>query len=129
MTSAPSENRDGFGEQAVQRERLVLATRHQAFQHEASDLLHREAADDQRIEAVEGAEHALHQPAALRGVGIDVGHLGEGRRQRRSPMHRDRMQGFRAGIVATRGNRRKYCCEADGGESEASDHALKDPGG
>ena len=87
----------GFGEQAVQRERLVVAPHHQALEHEAAfereapDLLHGDAPDDQRVEAVEGPEHALHQPAALRGVGIGVGHMGEIGRHRRRAMHGDRV--------------------------------------
>ncbi len=68
---------DAFGQQAVEREGLVIAARHQAFDHEAPDLLDGEAADDQGIEAVEGAEHAPDQPAALRRIGIGVGHMGE----------------------------------------------------
>ena len=54
---------DRAREQAVEREGLVIAARHQAFEHVAADRLHGEALDDERIEAVERAEHALHQPA------------------------------------------------------------------
>ena len=56
---------DRAGDQPVERERLVVAARHQAFDHVAADRLQRDAPDDQGIEAVEGAEHAVHQAAAL----------------------------------------------------------------
>ena len=46
---------DGLGEQAVERERLVIAARHQALDDEAPHLLHGKPAHDQRIEAVEGS--------------------------------------------------------------------------
>ncbi len=45
--------------------------------------------DDQRIEAVEGAEHAVHQAAALRRGRIGVAHPGEACRQRRLAVHGD----------------------------------------
>ena len=63
---------DGAGEQAVEREWLVIAARQQAFDHVAADLRQREAFDDERVEAVEGAEHALRQSAALgrRRIGV-----------------------------------------------------------
>ena len=80
---------DALGEQAVKREGLVIAARHQALDHEAADLLHGKTPDDQRIEAVEGAEHAPDQPAALGRIGIGIGHMGEIGRQRRRAMHRD----------------------------------------
>ena len=79
------------GQQAVKRKGLVIAARHQAFDHEASDLLHGEAPDDQRIEAVEGTENTLHQPAAFRRLGIGIGHMGEIGRQGRGAVHRDGM--------------------------------------
>ena len=83
-----------FGQQAIQREGLVIAPRHQAFDHEAPldaypDLLHGDAPDDQRIEAVEGSEKALHQPAAFRRIGIGIGHMAEIGRQGRRAMHGD----------------------------------------
>ena len=56
---------DAFGEQAVERERLVIAARQQALDHVAADIGRRQALDDERIETVEGAEHALHQLAAF----------------------------------------------------------------
>ena len=40
---------DASREQPVKREGFVIAARHQAFDHEAADLLHRKTTDDQRI--------------------------------------------------------------------------------
>ena len=80
-----------FGQQAIQRERLVIAARHQALDHVAADIRRREPFDDQRIEAVEGAENALHQPAAFGRVRIDVGKRRKIRRQGRFAMHGDGM--------------------------------------
>ncbi len=84
---------DRARQQTVERERLVVAARHQALDDIAADRLHGETLDDQRIEAVEGAEHALGQPAALRRIGIDVGQRGEIARQRRRAVHGDSGQG------------------------------------
>ena len=78
-----------FCQETVQRESLVIASRHQAFDHEAADLLHGEAPDDQGIEAVEGPENALHEAAAFRRIRIGVGHMAEIGRQRRRAMHGD----------------------------------------
>ena len=39
---------DALGQQAVERESLVIAARHQALDHVAPDLLNGEAPDDQR---------------------------------------------------------------------------------
>ena len=63
---------DRAGEQPVERERLVVAARHQALDDVAADTCCSGAMpfDDERIEAVEGAEHALHQAAALRRAGL-----------------------------------------------------------
>ena len=64
-------------QQTIECEGLVIAPRHQTFNHKAPDLLHGEAPDDQGIEAVEGAEKTLHQPAAFRRFGIGIGHMGK----------------------------------------------------
>ena len=64
---------DGPRQQSIERERFVIAARHQALDHKAADRLHGETLDDERIEAVERAEHALDQPAALWCVGVDIG--------------------------------------------------------
>ena len=82
---------DAPGEQAVKRERLVIAARHQALDHVASDLLNGETPDDQRIEAVEGSEQPPGQPSALRRVRIGVGHVGEIGGQSGRAVHRDRV--------------------------------------
>ena len=80
---------DRAREQAVERERLVVAARQQALDHVAADLRQREAFDDERVEAVEGAEHALRQPAALGRRRIGVARMVEARRQRRFAVHGD----------------------------------------
>jgi hypothetical protein len=79
----------GFSQQAVKRKSLVIAPRHQAFHHKSPHLLHGDTPDDQGIEAVEGTENALYQPAAFRRVGIGIGHVGEIGRQSRRAMHGD----------------------------------------
>ena len=61
---------DAVGEQAVERERLVIAARQQALDHVAADIGGGQAFDDERIEAVEGAEHALHQRPPLGAAGL-----------------------------------------------------------
>ena len=86
---------DGARQQAVERERLVIAARHQALDHVAADRLHREALDDHRIEAVEGAEHALDQPAALGRVGVGIGKRDKAVSHGRFAVHGDSMSRFR----------------------------------
>ena len=76
-------------QQAIKRERLVITARHQALDHEAPDLLHGEAPDDQGVEAVEGSKQTLHQAAAFRRIGICIGHVGEIGRQGRLAVHGD----------------------------------------
>ncbi|MGY3458906.1 hypothetical protein ACVWW5_004356 [Bradyrhizobium sp. LM3.4] len=78
---------DRSGEQAVERERLVIAAREQALDHVVPHLLHGQSLDDEGIEAVEGAENAPGQPATLGGIRIDVGHVGEIGRHRRLAVH------------------------------------------
>ena len=82
---------DAPGEQAIEREGLVIAARHQAFDHKTPDLLDGDAADDEGIEAVEGSKQAPDQPAALRRIGIGVGHVRETGRQGRFAVHRERV--------------------------------------
>ena len=86
---------DRARQQTVERERLVIAARHQAFDHVAADRLHGEALDDEGIEAVEGSKHALHQPAALRRIGIGIGQHGKAVRHCRRAVHGDGMSRFR----------------------------------
>ena len=74
---------DRTRQQPVKRERFVVTARHQALDHVTAEVLHRETFDDERIEAVERAEHALHQPAALRSIRIGIGKLGKIVRHRR----------------------------------------------
>ena len=78
-----------FCQQTVEREGLVIAPCHQALDHKAPDLLHCKTPDDEGVEAVKGAENTLNQPAPFWRVGIDIGHMGKIRRQRRCTMHSD----------------------------------------
>jgi hypothetical protein len=82
---------DAFGQQAIERESLVIAARHQALDHEAPDLLNGDAADDQGIEAVEGSEDTPDQPPALWRIGIGVRHVREVAGEGRCAMHRQRV--------------------------------------
>src|SRR4051812_8685029 len=84
---------DRLRKQAIKGEGLVLAARHQALDDVtalevvAAYLLDRDAPDDHRIEAVEGAEIAPDQAATLGGIGIEVRQVVEISRQRRLAMH------------------------------------------
>src|SRR5947208_13788972 len=51
--------------QSVKREWLVIAARHQTFDHVAANGRWSDPFHNEGIEAVEGAEHALHEAAAL----------------------------------------------------------------
>ena len=81
---------DRTGDQAVEREGLVLRARHQGLEdHGVQPLGGRAGLEVEGVQAVESAEHAEPQPAALRRVGIGVGELPEVRRERRGAVHRD----------------------------------------
>ena len=80
---------DAARQQAVERERLVVAARHQALDDVAAHRLQGETLDDERIEAVERAEHALDDPPALGRVGIGIGQRGKVVRHGRRAMHGD----------------------------------------
>src|SRR5262249_2262745 len=56
---------DCLRHQAVERERLVIAARHQALDHVAADGGRGKSLDDERIEAVESAEDAPRYASAL----------------------------------------------------------------
>ena len=97
---------DRARQQAVERERLVIAAHQQALVDRAAQLRRRQSLHDERVEAVEGAEHAAHQAPALGGVGIDVAEGGKIRRQRRLAVHRDGVARLRRGSGHRRsGNR------------------------
>ena len=81
-------------QQPVKRERFVVTARHEAFDHVAAEVLDSETFDDERIEAVEGAEHALYQPAALRGVRIGIRKLDKIVRHGRGAVHGDGVSGL-----------------------------------
>ena len=64
---------DAARNQSVKRERLVIAARHQAFDHVAANGRWSDPFYNERIEAVEGTEHALHQAAVLGRGGFGIG--------------------------------------------------------
>src|SRR5262249_1939705 len=90
--------------EAVERKRLVVAARHQAFDHVTADdvgaahqrrahALGEQALHDEWIETVEGAEHALHEPAAFGRSWIGIAQLREPRRERRLAVHGNAVAG------------------------------------
>ncbi len=111
---------DAFRQQSVESESLVIAARHQAFDDEPPDLLHREAPDNKRVEAVKGAEGAPDQPAALRRVGIGIGHMGEIGRNRRGAMHGDRIAFGGLGLAGAR-HRRQAERDREAGDGSKAD--------
>ena len=80
---------DGARQQAVERERLVVVARHQALDDVTAHRLHGEALHDEWIEAVESAEHALDDAAALRRIGIGIRQGDKILRHGRRAMHGD----------------------------------------
>src|SRR5262249_20832007 len=79
------------------------AARHQAFDHVAADRRRRDPLHDERVEAVEGAEHALNETSALGGVRVYVRQPREAFGQRRLAVHGDAMPrlggiGFAGGL-------------------------------
>src|SRR5262249_50950315 len=85
----------------IKRKRLVIAARHQALDHVAADRRRCDALYDERIEAVEGAEHALYQAAALGCGGGWRGGRG-GAPRRRAPPPPGRWRGGPPGAGASR---------------------------
>ena len=91
---------DRFGEQPIERERLVEAAGHQALDDKFPDARRRYALDDERVQVLERAKDAERQPAAFRGRWIDVGKGFEIIRKERAAMKRDGMAGRGAGRSA-----------------------------
>jgi len=85
---------DALRHQAVERERLVVPARHQAFDDIAADRLHGEALHDQRVEAVERAEHAFDHASAFRRLGVGVRHNGKIARHGGRAVHGDSGRGL-----------------------------------
>ena len=77
------------GDEAVERERLVESSRHQAFDHELADALNRLTTDDHGVQVIEGARRGERDAAALRRVGHDIREGGKVRGQVRLAMHGD----------------------------------------
>ena len=78
---------DATRNQSVKRKRLVMAARHQAFDDVAADGGGSDPLHDERIETVEGAEHALHQAPAFGCIGVGIGETGEALGPRRCAVH------------------------------------------
>ena len=82
---------DSVGEQAIECEGLVIAARQQALDRVAADIRRSETFDDQMIETVESAQHALDQLAAFAGFRIGISRRAEIRRPGRFALHGDGM--------------------------------------
>jgi hypothetical protein len=80
---------DAFGDQPVERERLVAAARHQALVDVLANVAGRHPPDDESVEAIEGAQGAQHEPITLGCSGIDIREVLEPRRMLRGAMHGD----------------------------------------
>jgi hypothetical protein len=89
-------NLDGFRDQPVERERLVQATCHQAFDGEVADAESRHALDYQLVETVKRPGIAKDETPAFWRVGIDVGEVSEARRLFGLAIERNGMRGFGA---------------------------------
>ena len=63
---------DAFGNKPVKRERFVIAAREKRLVNIVPHARDRSALHDERIEAVERAEHAEPQSAALRSVRVNI---------------------------------------------------------
>jgi hypothetical protein len=70
---------DAFRDQAVERERLVAAARHQALEHVLAHVAGGNALVGEGVEAVEGALCAQHEASALGGGRVDVREMLEAR--------------------------------------------------
>ena len=110
---------DAPRQEAVERERLVIAPRHQAFDHETPDLLDGDAPHDQGVKAVERPQNALHEPPALGRIRIGIGHMGEIGRQGRGAVHGDGVTLRRQPLAGVQPER----------EAERQDTARKRPDG
>lgn len=64
---------DRFGQKTVEREGFVIGSPHERLVREVAQLPRRLAFLDERIEAVEAADVAADQPAALGRVGVGIG--------------------------------------------------------
>ena len=103
---------DTLGEQGVERERLVVAAREQALDRVVFDMGGGQAFDDERIEAVECAEHAMRQLPALARGRIGVARIGEIRSPSRLAMHGDGMpRGRGGGRTGTNAGGCQQCAE------------------
>ena len=106
--------RDAVGQQAVERERLVIAAGEEAFDDVAPHIGSRQSFHDEGVEAVEGAEDALRQVPAFRRLRIGVGRMGEIRPPCRFPVHCDGVSSsLRMRRPQTERGRCRQCAEHD----------------
>jgi hypothetical protein len=68
---------DALRNQAVERERLVAAARHQALEHVLAQARRRDAPVDEGVEAVEAAQHAENEAAAAGSVRVHIGKVAD----------------------------------------------------
>jgi hypothetical protein len=108
---------DAVGEQTIEREGLVIAARQQALDRVVADIGGGQPFDDEWIEAVEGAEHALRQLAAFarRRIGV-TGPLEIGR-PGRVTVHGD-------GVTCLSGARRPAFQSAGGDDGQRAKHQI-----
>ncbi len=117
-----------LGDQAVEREGLVGAALQQRLEDQPAEHRIGQAArrgeaalDDERIEAVEGADDAVGDLAALGRIRIGVGQVVEVRRQGRIADHGDAVHGLRGGDL-------RHQPEAERGGDGRGDRALEGDG-
>ena len=85
-------------DQRIEREGLILRTRHQALENIADESLRRRPRlQIEGIKAIEGPRQTDAEPAALGRLRIDVGKMIEAGRQRRVAMHGEAMDGRQLG--------------------------------
>src|SRR4029077_4295528 len=87
-----------LGEQAVERERLVIAPCKQALDHIAAHICRGQSFDNKRVQAVESALYSLHQLSAFRCGRVRIGWMGKGGAPRWLAVHGKRMGSMGPGI-------------------------------
>src|SRR4029077_6363313 len=80
-----------LGEQAVERERLVIAARKQALDHIAAHIRRGQSFDNKRVQAVESALYPLRQLSAFRCGRVRISWMGKAGAPRWLAVHGKRM--------------------------------------